>query len=160
RDNDYSDNRLGFNETTGHFHHGGGLNLRGYSGYLAPETRDSSEQVYTYRGLSGAAVNAELELSRLVTLMPKRFRQTLKMDAYLFGDAGMINMNDAGDDPVMACIRADAGAGIAITVKKWGKLEQAAPLTVRFDMPLFLSRPPYLQEYFEFRWMVGVSRAF
>jgi len=57
--------------------------------------------------------------------------------------------------------RMDAGLGLAFTVKKWGIFEKAKPLTVRFDMPLFLNRPPYGNpQYFDFRYVLGIERAF
>jgi hypothetical protein len=35
------------------------------------------------------------------------------------------------------------------------------PLTIRFDMPLFLSRTPALEpDYVKFRWVLGINRAF
>ncbi|MBA3706578.1 MAG: M1 family peptidase, partial [Bacteroidetes bacterium] len=45
--------------STNYFHHGGGLNLRGYSGYLAPQLQSDSSVVYTYKGQTGAAINVE-----------------------------------------------------------------------------------------------------
>lgn len=38
----------------------------------------------------------------------------------------------------MADLRADAGIGAALTIKKFGVLQTANPLTIRFDVPFFL----------------------
>jgi hypothetical protein len=149
-----------FGVTTGYFHHGGGLNLRGYSGYLAPVLDADGNQRLTYNGISGAAVNAELGFDRLITLMPRRLRNTFKINTYLFADAGVINYNTFNENFMLSPVRADAGIGTALTIKRWGPLQMVNPLTIRFDMPLFLNRPPALEEYFQFRWVVGVSRAF
>jgi hypothetical protein len=35
------------------------------------------------------------------------------------------------------------------------------PLTIRFDMPLLLTRTPDVSpDYVQFRWLLGVGRAF
>jgi aminopeptidase N len=58
-------------------------------------------------------------------------------------------------------LRADAGIGTAITIKKFGPMEMVNPFTIRFDMPLVLNRPPFEEkDYFKFRYVVGVSRSF
>ncbi|MDQ3190357.1 MAG: M1 family metallopeptidase [Bacteroidota bacterium] len=151
----------GFGVTTNHFHHGGGLNLRGYSGYLAPVVDNEDNLILAYRGLSGAAFNIEVEFDRLVTLMPRRLRNTFKIDTYLFADAGVISINSPGEMIQFDNIRADAGVGTALTIKKWGPLQMVNPLTIRFDVPFFLNRTPAVEpDFLQFRWVVGVSRAF
>ncbi|GIV27067.1 MAG: hypothetical protein KatS3mg027_0881 [Bacteroidia bacterium] len=58
-------------------------------------------------------------------------------------------------------VLADAGAGIALTIKKWGPLTEVKPFTIRFDMPVFLNRLPYAEkDYFQWRWMVSINRTF
>jgi hypothetical protein len=55
----------------------------------------------------------------------------------------------------------DAGVGTALTIKKFGPFQNIQPLTIRFDMPLFITRIPAVQtDYIAFRWLLGVSRAF
>jgi aminopeptidase N len=84
-----------------------------------------------------------------------------KWNIYLFGDAGTINVNTPEEELAFADIRADAGVGTAFTIKKWGRLDKIKPFTIRFDMPLFLNRPPAQDPgYFKFRWILAVSRAF
>ena len=48
-------------------HAGGGLNLRGYSGYFAPELYDQN-LVSSYKGQLGFAVNIEAEFQRYLGL--------------------------------------------------------------------------------------------
>ena len=46
---------LGFGNTTNHYHAGGGLNLRGYSGYLVPsENNNNNIDALNYQGSSGS----------------------------------------------------------------------------------------------------------
>ncbi len=151
----------GFGNTTNHFQYGGGLNLRGYAGYLAPFQRADGKIVPVYKGNSGAAVNAELEFDRLFPIRPKFTRNWLKINTYLFGDAGFLQSNLPGEKMAFAKPRADAGLGIAFTIKKWGPLSLEKPITFRFDMPFFLSSTPKVSpDYVQMRWLVGVNRAF
>lgn len=151
----------GYGANLNHLHHGGGLNLRGYAGYLAPFMRSDGTIVYTYKGNSGAAVNAELEFDQLFPIKPKFSRNWLKINTYFFGDAGIMSSERPGDGLAFADLRADAGVGVAATIKKWGHLSKEAPLTIRFDMPLLLTNTPALSpDYMQFRWVLGVNRAF
>jgi len=149
-------------------HAGGGLNLRGYTGYFAID-ENANGKYLNYKGRSGAAVNIEIEFDRLVKFRPKILRDYLHLDTYLFGDAGAIsrgtlNVNNIPQlNPVnqWSKIRMDAGIGAALTIKKFGALEKVNPFTIRFDMPFFISSTPYDQQnQFDFRWLLGVSRAF
>lgn len=149
-----------FQETSNYLHYGGGLNLRGYVGYLAPENVDG-EIVLAYAGNSGASINAELEFDEIFGISPWWTENWLDIDLYLFGDLGFISTNEEGDDLSFATPRADAGLGASITIKEWGVLERVKPLTIRFDMPFFLNRTPALdQDPWAFRWVLGISRAF
>ncbi len=166
----------GFGASVNHFHHGGGLNLRGYAGYLAPEETSAGDIRFAYKGTSGAAFNAELEFDNLFRGkgIPKFLRKkkwlnkfsggiksTLQFNSYLFGDIGVINYDIPGEGLLLTDFRADAGVGVAMTIKRFGFLQTVSPFTVRFDMPLFLNRIPYTDaDYFAFRWVLGVNRAF
>ena len=165
----------GYGVNTNHFNYGGGLGLRGYSGYLAPQGISGNDIRFTYKGTAGAAENIELEFDQLFKWgWPKAFyknrglykianaiKSTIKIDTYLFGDIGVINYNNSYEDLMIADFRADAGVGAALTIKKWGPLQLVDPLTIRFDAPLFLNRVPAVDpEYVKFRWIIGVSRAF
>lgn len=151
----------GYGAVTNHFAMGGGLGLRGYAGYLVPVTDDKGLQRYAYKGTTGIAYNMEVEFDEYIKLKPRWFRNWLHIDTYIFGDAGMINWNRSGESLSFTNLKVDAGLGTAITIKKFGALQTVDPLTIRFDMPFFLNNPPYLEnEYFKFRWVVGISKSF
>jgi aminopeptidase N len=147
-----------------HFQEGGGLNLRGYAGYLLPEITANKELVYAYTGNSGAAINAELDFNHLVHFNPKFLRDDFALSTYLFGDAGIINITSPLQSPKLvqfSSIRADAGLGVALTIQRWGPLQLVKPLTLRFDMPLFLNEPPATdKDFVQWRWVFGIGRCF
>lgn len=149
-----------FGTGTGHFHMGGGLNLRGYAGYLATFKTSDDEVRVLYKGNSGAAFNAEIDVDRLVRFRPSFTRNWLHLDTYLFGDAGVINYSQPTEDLAFADWRADAGFGTALTIKKFGPLH-VNPFTIRFDMPLILSHTPNIDpEFINFRYVIGINRSF
>jgi len=155
------DEWLEYGNDVNHFQAGGGLNLRGYAGYLVPEPGKENSLNYVYKGHSGAAVNAELEFNKLFYDAADKFSDYIGWSTYLFGDAGFISSNLIYENLTFAKLRADAGVGVALTIKKFGPLEKIKPLTIRFDMPLFLSSLPYVEDkYLKFRWVIGVNRAF
>lgn len=144
-----------YGTTTSHFQMGGGLNLRGYAGYLAADHTDDGA-VIAYTGMSGTSLNAELQFNRLFN---KRLISFIKMEPYLFADAGIM-VHDA-DFKEVSNLRMDAGIGSAFTWSWFGPLETVKPITVRFDVPLFLNRPPYEEsDYIKFRYVIGINRAF
>ena len=147
--------------TTGHFQYGGGLNLRGYNGYAAPDEVSSSELYFTYRNTSGASATCELEFDKFIKLQPRMTKNWLHFDTYLFGDAGIINSNPFTEQLSFTNFRADAGAGICMVIKKFGVLQKVDPLIIRFDMPFYLSNAPAEEpDNFKFRWLVGVQKSF
>ena len=154
----------GYGSSLTSFQHGGGLGLRGYAGYLAPETDADGNQVLTYLGNTGAAVSGELDLDGLVPFSPGKIGRTLHLDAYLFGDAGVMGYRRAdgsGTVQELALPRADAGLGFALTIKRWGPLTDLKPLTIRFDMPLLLSALPATEtEHLAFRYIFAIGRSF
>jgi len=151
-----------FGDVTGHFTAGGGLNLRGYSGYLLPSLNDDGTYNFNYKGTTGASFSTELEFGQLFSfLSTKALKRTLRLEPYLFADAGIINTNRPGEVLVMSDIMADAGAGIALNIFRWGQLQGLKPLVIRFDVPLFINRLPYAEkDYVQMRWMIGINRAF
>jgi len=151
----FPDEWVDFTENTGHFHAGGGLNLRGYAGYLVAEADENGNQYLAYTGVSGTSINAELQFNRLYKLKLLKF---IKMEPYLFADAGVI-VADVDFENISA-IRMDAGLGAAFTWNWFGPLETVKPITVRVDLPLFLNRPPFGDEFLQFRYVIGVNRAF
>ncbi len=147
---------------TNHFTAGGGLNLRGYAGYLLPQRQADGTLTYHYKGATGASFNAELEFGELFKFInPKFLRNSIKLQPYLFGDVGIINTNAPGTANVMSGILADAGAGVTLNILRWWKLYNIKPLVIRFDVPFFVNRLPFAEkDYFQFRWRLGINRAF
>jgi len=156
-----SSDYMSYDYTTNHFHAAGGLNLRGYTGYLAPEfNKDGTIASYNYNGTSGAAFNAEVDFT---AYLPYSIRRK-NISAYLFADAGIISneqLNKENFTDVFTDVRADAGIGFTYTFRNFGPLETVNPLVIRFDMPLFLNRAPATDEDFlQMRWLIGINRAF
>jgi aminopeptidase N len=158
---------LGYGSDVNHFHAGGGLNIRGYAGYVLPKNINNA-QVSLYSGNSGLAANIEIDVDRLIPLRPGKIAEYVHIDAYLFADAGAISANfkqgDFGlnkDTDVETGLLMSAGTGTAFTIKRWGKHDEIRPLTLRVDFPLFLNNTPFVDgEYLRYRWVVGVNRSF
>ena len=153
---------LGYGSTTNHFQMGGGLNLRGYSGYYAPEINDEGNYVLSHNGTSGASISAELEFQNIFSL--KRIFG-LPFKSYLFADAGVINTTEITREnykKAFSKLRSDAGLGFALTINEWGPLQMVKPITLRLDLPFFLNRYPSVDEdyYQTNRFVVGIGRTF
>ncbi len=151
-----------YGTVTNHFSYGGGLNLRGYTGYLLPTVNTDGTLKYNYKGLSGAAVNAEIEFSRLFSFLKiQKIKNTASLQTYLFGDIGTINTNYNNELLKFSEPIADAGIGVSLTISKFGPFTQFKPLIIRLDAPLFLNRLPYAEkDYFQLRWVFSINRAF
>jgi len=157
------DEWLRYGNTTSHFQHGGGLNLRGYAGYYIaePNSDDTLDIRLIFRGTSGMAFNVELEFQKIFGWHPVKLSKTLGFTSYLFTDLGMINSNSVAESLVFSDVRVDAGLGMMLTIKKWGVFEEIEPLNIRFDMPFFLNRTPSIDpDFVQFRWVLGINRAF
>lgn len=155
----------GHGSTLNHLHYGGGLNLRGYSGYLVPNDFVKNGDTltrYAYKGNTGIGANIELDFDKLIPFTIPKLRNFLHLDLYLFGDAGLIAINTQYEDFTLSDIRVDAGIGAALTIKRWGPLQLVNPLTLRFDAPMFLNRTPYEDPKFinPTRFVVSVNRTF
>jgi hypothetical protein len=151
----------GYGATTNFLQFGGGLNMRGYAGYLVPHQQSDGTISYVYSGTTGAALNMELEFNKLIGFKPKDLSKLFGLTTYLFGDVGIINYESATKMLVMSELRADAGIGSALTIKKFGALEMVEPLVIRFDVPFYLSHVPYLERNnIDFRFLVSINRAF
>ena len=138
----------------GHIHYGGGLNLRGFAGYSATNNTET-DTFYVFAGNSGSSVNLELDFNQLLNPFKGKVARTLRLNTYLFTDAGILFVNDKHSD-----LRLDAGLGTALSIR-FNKYNYFKPLVIRFDMPLFLNRIPAGEtDYFKFRYVIGVSRAF
>ncbi len=150
----------GYGNTTNHFQYGGGLNLRGYAGYLAPVDDKTGNQTFAYRTNAGTSINVELGFDRLWKKGFKKIRNAIDYDMYLFGDAGLINYDKLKSYDIKNLLRADAGIGTAVSLKKFGPVF-VNPLTVRFDVPFFLSATPYTDpDYLKMRWIISINKAF
>lgn len=150
-----------YRDVPGNLHFAGGLNMRGYSGYLLPETDKNGVVLPAYKGPSGASINAEIDFNRIVKVKKAKLRELFNLNTYLFADAGAITYINTNNKQQFSNFRVDAGAGIAWTIKKWGVLQNIKPLTFRFDVPFFISHAPAAsQKHFDFRWVIAINRTF
>lgn len=141
-----------------HFHQGGGLNLRGYAGYLAVD-EGNGERLLAYKGRSGAALNMEFEYP--VEALPASWKKWVRMNLYWFADAGLIELSRFPDLDNYAqirpaarwsALRMDMGPGMRLGI---------LGLDFRADFPLWVNRPPANQpRYFDARWVLGIGRSF
>ena len=156
----FSRDQTQFGDNVNLFHAGGGLNLRGYSGYVAPEQIDGNT-VSTFYGTRGASANIELEFDRFLGLNQLgKLSKWLELKSYAFFDAGLINLFEM-DVNRFARPRMDAGFGGTVTIKKFYQFETTRPLTVRIDLPMFLNRTPNVNpEFYSLKWVIGMNRAF
>ncbi len=145
-----------------HFQAGGGLNLRGYAGYLAPIAIGNAITPL-YQGTHGASASVELDFDQYFKIRPKLTRNWLKIDTYLFGDAGILmdNRSKVDGKQLISPLRMDAGFGTAFNIYKWGKRSLIKPFTLRFDLPFYLNTAPYADKNFvQMRWLMGIGRSF
>jgi len=157
-----------YGTTTNHFQSGGGLNIRGYNGYLVPINKDGN-QYYLYRGTSGVSANIEAGLGRLIKLSNRIFQ----IEPYLFFDAGIIQsdkkiLNDRAisasvinpNETITSKIMASSGTGIIFSIKRWYIFNDLKPLNIRIDAPVYLSNAPYEESNnLKFRWLIGINTA-
>ena len=146
--------RMSFGDDMNNFHMSGGLNLRGYTGYLSPESG-----VNTNYGTSGASFTTEIDFS---SYLPYSLRKQ-GFGSYFFGDAGIINteeINRNNYNTAFADIKADAGIGFTYTHRNWGPLETIKPLVIRLDFPLLLNQPLSEEDYIKMRWIIGIGKTF
>ena len=157
----FSNTNANFGDNTNIFQAGGGLNLRGYAGYLLAESNSNTPYIPGYKGISGTSFSAELEFSDYFHWLPNRVRQYVEFDTYLFSDAGILLVPTGSVQNQWGTFTADAGAGTTLKIKKFGRLETVKPLILRIDFPVFLNRTPNVSpDNFQFRWIVGINRAF
>lgn len=144
-----------------HLHHGGGINLRGYS--FRNGARSGSAVYSIYNQNSGFSFNTQLNFENLSPIKFRKLARTIGMNLYVFGDVGSLSNFDLPSFSInKAPILADAGLGTALIWKKGIKYLGLGPTTFRFDMPFYLSHPAIDEgdEQFRFRWLVGVEQAF
>lgn len=131
-----------------HLHFAGGLNLRGYSGWWAQQN---------FRAENGVAANVELGFGQFLPEIHSR----IEIDAYAFFDFGMLGETIAGSwFPEWHAAQQDAGIGLSFDLHDGRFFTQNKPLTLRVDMPVWLSHPPDGEENLAFRWVVGIGKMF
>jgi hypothetical protein len=150
---------LGYGSGTNHFQMGGGLNVRGYAGYLSPVSYNGS-QYFNHVGNSGLSFSAELDFDKFIPIPPMRYTKFFHIDIYLFHDMGALSYNipTEGNKQQLGDLRMSTGAGTALTIK-FGNLN-IKPIVLRFDMPFFLNASPATESNAQVRYMVGVNRSF
>jgi len=147
---------------TNHFTAGGGLGLRGYSGYLLAEKNSDGTIKFNYKGITGLSINTEIEFGKFFKkINPKFLKNSIRFNPYVFADAGTINTNSEGNELTMSSLIADAGIGTTFSILRWGNLYGIKPLTIRFDCPFILNRLAFAEkDYFQFRWLLGINKSF
>ena len=146
-------NWMEYGSALNHFQMGGGLNLRAYAGYLMPEG-ELENQTFNYSGTSGASFSTELEFSKYIS-----FANRLNMTNYIFADAGILNSNMLNETLAFGNLRADVGFGTTFTL--FNNIDNINPLTLRIDLPWFMNRPPFGENYLDFnRFVIGINRTF
>ena len=149
----------GYGTQINHLQMSGGLNLRGYAGYLAPEVSEG-EIFFTYRGNSGASANIEIDFDRFIPLKPSFTRNWIHVDTYLFGDIGAMVYENSSSETIFGSLRADGGLGSAITFKKL-PFDLYKPLTIRVDFPVVINPSTAINpEHVNFRYVIGINRSF
>ena len=156
----FTKNQTQFGDNINTFHSGGGLNLRGYSGYIAPELANGSV-ISAFNGTRGASTNIELEFDRYLGLNQLgKISKWIALKSYAFCDVGIINLVES-DVNKFAEPRLDAGIGGTISFKKFYQFETTKPVTFRLDFPFLLNRTPNVSpEYYSLKWVIGMNRAF
>ncbi|MBX7205345.1 MAG: M1 family metallopeptidase [Bacteroidia bacterium] len=147
---------------------GGGLNLRGYNLAVVPEVYSGTSISAAHKGKGGGSVNIELEYDRLLKFAPKLLRNTFKLDAYLFADAGYIKYQVTDITGITlpvafkwSDLKADAGAGFLLTIKRFGRLATVEPLTFRVDFPLYVRQLNVAgSNYGNTNMVIAIGRAF
>ena len=148
---------LGYGSNVNHFQMGGGLNVRGYAGYLAPVDEDGV-QYFNHVGKSGASLSMELDFDKFIPLKPTRFTRNVHFDTYLFHDMGLLSYYNTDNRQDFGKLRMSSGVGTAMTLKI--DALNIKPFTLRFDIPLLLNASPAGTENAAVRYVVGVNRSF
>jgi len=141
-----------FSNTFNNFHHGGGLNLRGFSGYEAVSETDG-DIYYIYTANSGASINAEFDFAKAIGF--SNLGRRVRNNIYVFTDAGLLQNSVGGSS-----LRADAGVGYLMTYN-FLKFNHIKPIRIRIDFPFFVNRiPQHESQYVDFRYIIGLNKAF
>ena len=142
-----------FGNSNNHFQAGGGLNLRGYAGYVNPVSGQN-----LYYGRTGMSISSEIDFDKYISIKPRKYTKYFHLDTYVFGDAGVLAISQDNAGIKTAPILVDAGLGTALNIK-FSPLD-IKPLVIRFDMPFFLNQPAANDNMLKWRYVVGINRAF
>ncbi len=147
---------------------GGGLMARNY--YSSLFVMNMGSNLNNLRGRSGFGFSNELEFDDYIKIRPKATRNWLHFDSYLYYDFALLQ-TDYGMNtgsiltPFASMIEKpfmDAGLGLVATIKRFGKLETAKPISIRADFPLWLNSSDFSFQntnYWNY-FTLGVSRNF
>ena len=70
-----------------------------------------------------------------------------------------MNSNKLDDNLAFGNFRTDAGLGTTFTLFK--NIDNINPLTLRIDLPWFMNRPPFGENFLDFnRFVIGINRTF
>ena len=126
---------MSFGNEIGNFQMGGGLNLRGYTSYLAPEYNENGELIRnTNYGTSGASFTTEIDVSSYLPYSIVR----KGIGTYLFADAGIINTEEINRNNYTTAwtdVRTDAGYRIYLHTQKLGAIRNNISISyqIRFS---------------------------
>lgn len=143
------------------FHMGGGLNIRGYSGYKDIYAYIPGDTTYqNYIGRSGIAHSLEVDLDGLVPRFDHRLLRPFHLDTYIFADAGyMFSIQTQANKQFPGPFRGSTGVGTALTIQFRGF--DIKPLTLRVDYPLLNSSDTFESNAFDPRRILfGINRSF
>ncbi|RPG58838.1 MAG: M1 family peptidase [Flavobacteriales bacterium TMED191] len=145
----------GYSNNTGTFHMGGGLNLRGFSGYYMTEPTDEGS-VNVYKGTSGMAFNTEVDYTSKI---PKL--NYWGLNSYIFMDVGVMDESQNAEKIAFSRPYMDLGLGFSWELSRlWDHALESQPLMLRFDLPLFVNHAPSTENAIKLRCIVGLNRAF
>jgi hypothetical protein len=159
----FPENWTSYNNHNIHFNMGGGLGLRGFSGYYLQEGLQPIQ--YAYKGRSGGSYNIELDITRYIKWRPKILSSWLSANLYAFSDGGIIEKSYHSNNQLLQASTSlssflwNAGVGTTITIKKWGPLEKVPSWTLRIDAPFYVNKPNQ-NSPFAARWSIGVNKWF
>ncbi|TAF73346.1 MAG: M1 family peptidase [Bacteroidetes bacterium] len=150
-------NWTGYGADINHFQPAGGLNIRGFAGYLAPQIFEGNT-INNYIGRSGASINIEMDFDKIFPIKAGKTSKYVHLDTYLFYDIGLLSVDKINDNQALGNVRMSAGPGTALTIK-FGDLN-IKPLVIRADFPVFVNQYPTGKQAWEFRYVLGINRSF
>lgn len=157
-------------------HVGGGLNLRGFSGFdrvglFQTDAGNLPDGYYLHQGLSGASLSTEIHFGDFFRWRkPPPFDGLFRFDFYAFADMGAItNGGYEGvgyrvepDDSITSfpIRQREAFEELLLNAGLGTTLDIGGEFTLRLDLPLYLSTDEADGDFFALRYLVGIGRAF